>query len=195
MKRFSIYLIALIIMSCNSNIDKKDNSSEKNGDTGMNEQVSNENEIVNYTIDELFFYEEIDNGVLLATSAGKLSAQSDRAMVFVPAGGGEEDVPEFDVKRYDDVHITLTDNNIVTEYHIFNFSLNNDALILKYEVENVFQLIKYVAESNAFQEVNATDYSLQVDIKKDSVHVEDDNILVIGTNKYKFNGSGFEIIN
>ncbi len=195
MKRFSIYLIALIIMSCNSNIDKKDNSSEKNGDTGMNEQVSNENEIVNYTIDELFFYEEIDNGVLLVTSAGKLSAQSDRAMVFVPAGGGEEDVPEFDVKRYDDVHITLTDNNIVTEYHIFNFSLNNDALILKYEVENVFQLIKYVAESNAFQEVNATDYSLQVDIKKDSVHVEDDNILVIGTNKYKFNGSGFEIIN
>jgi hypothetical protein len=193
MKRFTIYLIAVIIMSCSSNTNQKDNNLENTGD--VNEQISNKDEIVNYTIDELFFFQEIDNGDLLATTAGKLSAQSERAMVFVPAGGGEEDAPEFEVKQYNEVHITLSSNNIVTEYHVFNFSSSNDALILKYELENVFQLIKYVAESNSFQEINVADYSLQVDVKNDSVYFEDANILVIGSNKYEFSGKGFEKIN
>ena len=191
MKKFTCCLIALIIVSCNSNVHKSD-SSKKNDDMEINEQIKKE--ILNYTLDELFYYQEIENGNLLATSAGKLSEQTDRAMVFVPAGGGEEDVPKFKVIHYDDKHITVSDDNIVTDYHLFNFSLNDDALILKFEVRNIFQLIKYDAERNAFQKANAIDYLLEVDIKNDSVFIEDDNILVIGANKYKFDGKGFEVI-
>ncbi len=108
------------------------------------------------SLEELFFYHEIGNGYLLATANGSMGEQLERAAVFVPPGGGGGETAVRLIVS-DDSHIVLEEDGLVTEYHLYRLS-GDDALIIKYEPEKTFSLIKYSADEDSFKQAEASEY-------------------------------------
>lgn len=114
---------------------------------------------VDYTIQDLFFYQEIDNGNLLATSTGKLGQQSERAAIFVPSSGNETG-SDFLIKSSEDDSITLmeTSSGIQLSYYLFNIKNSKNALIIKREADTRWELIFYDRKSNEFQKASVDNF-------------------------------------
>ncbi len=96
------------------------------------------------SINEIFFYFDIEGGELLATSEGALDEQSERAALFVPPGGGEESVSHMELIHGDERSIAVRSDGRVTEYHLYTGE--KVYFIIVYEKEEMFRLLRYESE-------------------------------------------------
>ena len=146
-----------------------------------------------YPIQEIFFYFEVGNGELLATSTGKLGTQSERASVFVPPGGGTEETSEFTVVESDDHHIIVTDGTVTTAYYLYRFenSESRDAFLIKYEEGRLFSLYRYDREANALSEVPRHDVIFASEEAFQQAEFEESAITLSDGSWYRFDGRTF----
>ncbi|HET56368.1 MAG TPA: hypothetical protein ENN33_14295 [Ignavibacteria bacterium] len=146
-----------------------------------------------YPIQEIFFYFEVGNGELLATSTGKLGMQSERASVFVPPGGGSEEPCEFTVTESDDHHIILTDGTVTTAYYLYRFenSESRDAFLIKYEEGRLFSLYRYDREVNALSEVPRHDVIFASEEAFQQAEFDGTVITLSDGSRYRFDGKVF----
>ncbi|PLX15138.1 MAG: hypothetical protein C0599_17345 [Salinivirgaceae bacterium] len=71
---------------------------------------------------------------------------------------------------------------------------SNDALILKYDSDKNFLLIKFDGNKKAFEKAEFSGYSISTIKKGEEISIER-GFLIIGNNLYKYNGSTFDKIN
>lgn len=147
-----------------------------------------------YPIQEIFFYFEVGNGELLATSTGKLGMQSERASVFVPPGGGTEETSEFTVVESDDHHIILTDGRVITAYYLYRCETgeNGDAFLIKYEEGTLFSLYRYDREENTLSEVSRSDFFHEAAEAFQKAEFDGAVITLSDGSRYRFDGCKFQ---
>ena len=146
-----------------------------------------------YPIQETFFYFEVGNGELLATSTGKLATQSERASAFVPPGSGTEEIPDFSIAESDDHHIIVTDGTVTTAYCLYRLenSESGDALLIKYEEGRLFSLYRYDKEMNSLEEVPRSEYFSAPEEAFGQAEFEESAIILSDGSRYRFNGRTF----
>jgi len=146
-----------------------------------------------YPIQEIFFYFEVGNGELLATSTGKLGTQTERAAVFVPPGGGTEETSAFTVVESDDHHIILTDGTVTTAYYLYRCETgeNADAFLIKYEEGRLFSLYRYDREANALSEIPRHDVIFASEEAFQQAEFEGATITLSDDSWYRFDGRTF----
>ena len=156
-------------------------------------QENNAVEQDTYPIQEIFFYFEVGNGELLATSTGKLATQTERASVFVPPGGGTEETSAFTVVESDDDHIILTDGTVTTAYYLYRCETgeNADAFLIKYEEGRLFSLYRYDREANALSEVPRHDVIFASEEAFQQAEFEGATITLSDDSFYRFDGRTF----
>lgn len=156
-------------------------------------QENNAVEQDTYPIQEIFFYFEVGNGELLATSTGKLATQTERASVFVPPGGGTEETSAFTVVESDDHHIILTDGTVTTAYYLYRCETGEtaDAFLIKYEEGRLFSLYRYDREANALSEVPRHDVIFASEEAFQQAEFEGATITLSDDSCYRFDGRTF----
>lgn len=159
----------------------------------MTQTIQEEDAQDTYPIQEIFFYFEVGNGELLATSTGKLAMQTERAAVFVPPGGGTEETSEFTVVESDDHHIIVTDGRVTTAYYLYRCEPgeNEDAFLIKYEEGRLFSLYRYDREANALSEVPRHDVIFASEEAFQQAEFDGATITLSDGSWYRFNGRTF----